>query len=345
MKKMSRVILLLLAIFTTLNCTFAYFTSSSKTINKINTKGYEIRIDANGGIFDSKSVVVSKNSTDLPIPKRTGYSFSGYSNSATGEVLYSNNITNIDSINNNQIYAKWNANSYVVDVNPIIDGTAYNSGLAGYTFDVWVNEVQVADDVIDWYQSVTYGNPVRVKTNSITGRNTSYDKTFTVGAEQLNINPAWTINTYEGHFYLNGTHRLTTYNKYGSTISTPNTSASALGYDANFYYISGYTPWTTWTQPDYAVGFTINIAEYNCYASFGNAGSNNATYQNNKLINAGYNFCTVNSGWGAVECSGNYSKIMNLYNNVWNILPRSGNGYSIYKQISCDSGWSNVQRR
>ena len=345
MKKMSRVILLLLAIFTTLNCTFAYFNSSSTTISKINTKGYEISIDGNGGIFDSKSVVVSKNTTDLPIPKRTGYTFAGYSNSSNGEILYSNKITNIDSINNNQIYAQWSINSYTVDVNPVIEGTTYNSGVAGYTFDVWVNDILVADDVIDWCQSVAFGNTVRIKTNAITGRSTSYDKTFTVGAEQLNINPTWTINTYEGHFYLNGTHRLTTYNKYGSTISTPNTSASALGYDSNFYYISGYSAWTTWTQPDYAVGFTINIAEYNCTASFGSAGASNTTAQNKKLISAGYNYCTVNSGWGAIECTGNYSKVISLYNTAWNILPRSGSGYSIYKQISCDSGWSNVQRR
>src|SRR5574344_1520706 len=147
MKKMSRVILLLLAIFTTLNCTFAYFNSSTTTISKINTKGYEISIDGNGGIFDSKSVVVSKNTTDLPIPKRTGYTFAGYSNSSNGEILYSNKITNIDSIN--QIYAQWSINSYTVDVNPVIEGTTYNSGVAGYTFDVWVNDILVADDVID----------------------------------------------------------------------------------------------------------------------------------------------------------------------------------------------------
>ena len=133
-------------------------------------------------------------------------------------------------------------------------------------------------------------------------------------------------------------------NLFAQAISTPNTNASQLGYDANFYYISGYTPWTSWYQPEYAVGFTINISEYNCGASFGSAGNSNASYQLTKLRNAGYDFCSL-TDWGSVWCSGNYSKVMNLYNNAWSILPRSGNGYSIYKQISCDSGWSNVQRR
>lgn len=34
-----------------------------------------------------------------------------------------------------------------------------------------------------------------------------------------------------------------------------------------------------------------------------------------------------------------------LYNKSWNILPKSWSGYSVYKQISCDSGWSTYKRR
>ena len=344
MKKTSKILILLLAIFTTLNTTFAYFSSSSNIVSRFNTKSYEININGNDGIFGSSSVVVSKDSTTLPTPTRLGYTFKGYSDKQNGEIIYSTNINNMNEINNLNIYAVWEINSYIVDVNPVIDGIAYNSGLSGFTFDVWVDEKLVADDVIDWYQSVAYDSSVRVKTNSVTGRNTSYDKTFVIGTSSMSIEPTWSTNTYEGHFYLNGVHRLTTYNKYGSTISTPNTSASALGYDSNFYYISGYTPWTTWIQPDYAVGFTINMSEYNCTASFGSVSSSNADAQLLKIKNAGYGFCR-NAGWGAVECTSNYSNVIALYNNAWNFLPRSGSGYSIYKQIGCDSGWSTYSRR
>lgn len=418
MKKIIRVLPFIIAIFVTVMVTHAYY-STTKTLPSIfKTDGYVFKLNAGGGTFSSSDkVVVLNGKTTLPTPTRSGYTFLGYSNSSNGNVDYSISVNDVKRIDDKEIYAKWqvntytisynlnggtisgnktnynveesftlptptksgstflgwtgsnsssaqatvtipkgttgnlsynanwSTNSYTVDVNPVIDGTAYNSGLSGYTFDVWVDGTLVADDVIDWCQNVLYGSKVRVKANGLTGRNTSYDQTFTVGTSPVEIKPSWTTNIYEAHFYLNGTHRLTTYNKYGAYISTPNTSASALGYDGNFYYISSYTPWETWYQPDKAVGFTINISEYNCTVSLGSAGSNNANYQLQKVQAQGYNFCYVDSSWGALVCTANYSRAMGLYNNAWNFLPRSGNGYSIYKQVSCDSGWSTYARR
>lgn len=418
MKKIIRVLPFIIAIFVTVMVTHAYY-STTKTLPSIfKTDGYVFKLNAGGGTFSSSDkVVVLNGKTTLPTPTRNGYTFLGYSNSSNGNVDYSISVNDFKSIDDKEIYAKWqvntytisynlnggtisgnktnynveesfnlptptktgsiflgwtgsnsssaqatvtipkgttgnlsynanwSTNSYTVDVNPVIDGTAYNSGLSGYTFDVWVDGTLVADDVIDWCQNVLYRSKVRVKANGLTGRNTSYDQTFTVGTSSIEIKPSWTTNTYEAHFYLNGTHRLTTYNKYGAYISTPNTSASALGYDGNFYYISSYTPWETWYQPDKAVGFTINISEYNCTVSLGSAGSNNANYQLQKVQAQGYNFCYVDSSWSALVCTANYSRAMGLYNNAWNFLPRSGNGYSIYKQVSCDSGWSTYARR
>lgn len=408
---------IILSIFCSLGITFAYFKSSTDLTSIFKTKSYSIKINGTGGTFSGDNVTIIGGKTTLPTPIRDGYQFLGYSNNQNENADYSVDINDINQINNKEIYAKWqintysisydlnggtisgekstynveedftlptpsktgysfigwtcsngntkqmtvtvpkgttgnlnyvanwSANSYLVDVNPIIDGVTYNGGLSGYTFDVWINGTLVADDVIDWCQNVSYGSTVRVKANSLIGRSTNFDETVTVGTSTININPTWTTNTYESHFYLDGVHRLTTYNLYGAYISTPDTSASALGYDSNFYYLSGFTPWTTWYQPDYAVGFTINISEYNCQVSLGSSGTNNANYQLQKVKAAGYNFCSVDSGWGALVCNANYSTAMNLYNNAWNILPRSGNGYSIYKQISCDSGWSTYARR
>lgn len=409
-------IAIILSIFCSLGITFAYFKSSTDLISVFKTRNYSIKLNGLGGTFSGDNVTIINGKTTLPTPLKNGYQFLGYSNNQNGNTDYSVNISDINQINNKEIYAKWqiktysisynlnggtisgekstynveedftlpiptrtgfsflgwtgsngninqtnviiqkgttgnlnyianwSANSYLVDVNPIIDGVTYNGGLSGYTFDVWINGTLVADDVIDFCQNIAYGSAIRVKTNEGTGANTNYDQTFTVGIDGLNINPTWYFNSYESHFYLDGVHRLTTVNKYGSYISTPNTNAGALGYDSNFYYLSGFTPWSTWYQPNYAVGFTINISEYNCASSFGSAGSSNSSYQLNKLRTAGYDFCSL-TNWGSVECTGNYSKVMGLYNNVWNILPKSGNGFSIYKQISCDSGWSTYQRR
>lgn len=342
MKKLLKLSVILIALFTTISFTSAYFNTSTNTISRFNTKGYEIKINANGGIF-SNSSVVQHNSIDIPIPTRVGYSFSGYSNTQNGSIDYLITRINIDDINTNGIFAIWSKNSYIVDINPVIDGTTYNAGLSGFTFDVWIDGILVADDVVDWYQSVNYGSVLRVKTNNAIGRNTYYDQTITIGTNTANLNPTWTTNSYQSDFYLNGGYITSTYNKYGATISTPSLSATSLGYNSNFYYLNGFTPWTSWTQPDYTVGFSINIVEYNCLATFGTRSVYNANAQLVKLKNAGYNICYV-SGSGVV-CYAPYSSVIAVYNDAWNILPRSGNGYSIYKSINCDSGWGMEQKR
>lgn len=411
-------IAIILSIFCSLGITFAYFKSSTDLTSIFKTKSYSIKINGTGGTFSGDNVTIIGGKTTLPTPIRDGYQFLGYSNNQNENADYSVDINDINQINNKEIYAKWqintysisydlnggtisgekstynveedftlptpsktgysfigwtgsngntkqmtvtvpkgttgnlnyvanwSANSYLVDVNPIIDGVTYNGGLSGYTFDVWINGTLVADDVIDWCQNVSYGSTVRVKTNSLIGRSTNFDETVTVGTSTININPTWTTNTYESHFYLDGVHRLTTYNLYGAYISTPDTSASALGYDSNFYYLSGFTPWTTWYQPDYAVGFTINISERTCRATFGTLSNTNANYQQTKFHNAGYSNCNINpSNTKEVVCSGTYSNVLSAYNSAWNILPYSGNGFSRYKDMSCDSGWSTYATR
>ena len=311
---------------------------------KWKVKNYTISYELNGGaISGNKTSYNIEETFTLATPSKVGSSFTGWtgSNGNIAELLV--NVPKGTTGNLNYV-ANWGLNSYPVDVNPIIDGTTYNGGLDGYTFNVWVNDKLVAENVIDWYQNVEFGSRVRVKTNDSAGANTNYDQTFTVGIDGLNINPTWYFNNYEAHFYLDGVHRLTTVNKYGSYISTPNTTANDLGYNGNFYYISGYTPWSTWYQPNYAVGFTINISEYNCSASFGSVSQSNAKAQLAKIKKAGYDFCEV-TDWNSIWCTTNYSKAMELYNKAWNILPKSGSGYSVYKQISCDSGWSTYKRR
>ena len=336
MKKIIKIFLLSISLFTTISVTSAFFETGTNIINVFNTRGYEVKINANGGTFDNTISVIGTN-VILPTPSRSGYTFLGYSNNSNGSIDYNAGGNNIDNINVNGIYAVWSVNSYSVDINPVIDGVAYNSGLSGFTFDVWIDGVLVADDVVDWYQNVNYGSTLRVKTNNATGRNTSYDQTLTIDTSAISLNPTWTTNTYQSDFYLNGGYITSTYNTYGSTISTPNLSASSLGYNSYFYYLSGYTPWISWIQPEYTVGFTINIAEYNCLATFGTRSVANANAQLTKLQNAGYNICYV-SGSGVV-CYSNYSAVNQVYNNGWNILPSSGSGYSIYKSMSCDSGY------
>lgn len=266
MKKTVRILIFVIALFLVINKSLAYYNTSDSITGVFTARDYKITLNSNNGVYDTNSITIKNNSTTLPIPKKDGYTFLGYSTSSNGNVNYSTNIENVDLINNNNLYAKWetisysinydlnggnlsnqktsytieesftlptptkngysftgwtgsngtilqssvtipkgtinnlnykanwSANSYNVDVNPIIDGTAYNSGLSGYTFDVWINGILVGDDVIDFCQNVEYGSSVRVKTNSLTGRSTNYDKTIVVGTDSNILSPSWIDN-------------------------------------------------------------------------------------------------------------------------------------------------------
>lgn len=57
-----------------------------------------------------------------------------------------------------------------VDVNPVIDGVQQNSGVSGFTFDVYQNGSLIADNVQDYYNaSFTLGSTIRVQANDVSG--------------------------------------------------------------------------------------------------------------------------------------------------------------------------------
>ena len=57
-----------------------------------------------------------------------------------------------------------------VDVNPVIDGVQQNSGVSGFTFDVYQDGSLIADNVQDYYNaSFTLGSTIRVQANDVSG--------------------------------------------------------------------------------------------------------------------------------------------------------------------------------
>ncbi len=166
-------------------------------------------------------------------------------------------------------------------------------------------------------------------------------------SEVVNINNGeyiakWNTNKFPSNFYYKEYYIITTYNNYNELVSKPSINASNLGLDTRFYYIDNYYDTDGWIQKDYPMRFNISAKGYNCTSSFGSASGRNAEQQLAKVKAAGYNNCYLTS-WNSIECISNgYPE---LYYNIWNILPRSGAGFSIYKQISCDSGYSTYETR
>lgn len=85
------------------------------------------------------------------------------------------------------------------DVNPVIDGTEYASGLSGFTFDVYKAGTLVKDNVTDAAESgIVEGTAIRVVANNTTGyslSNGDQSKNI-VGNGTIYFAPAWNKNTY-----------------------------------------------------------------------------------------------------------------------------------------------------
>src|SRR5574344_215029 len=105
MKKIVKLIILALALFTTIKVTYAYFTTSTDSVNVFNARSYSIIFNGNGGTFKKyTSNIKNGKITNVPTPTRNGYTFRGYSNTPNGIINYSSLSININDISNNEIY-------------------------------------------------------------------------------------------------------------------------------------------------------------------------------------------------------------------------------------------------
>lgn len=414
MKKIIRILPFIIAIFVTVMVTHAYY-STTKTLPSIfKTDGYVFKLNAGGGTFSSSDkVVVLNGKTTLPTPTRNGYTFLGYSNSSNGNVDYSISVNDVKSIDDKEIYAKWqvntytisynlnggtisgnktnynveesftlptptrngytflgwtgsnsssaqatvtipkgttgnlsynanwSTNSYTVDVNPVINGTAYNSGLSGYTFDVWVDGTLVADNVIDWCQNVSYGSTVRVKTNSHDGMSTTYDETITVGTSGANISPNWSKNYYTASYFINGNLYTTSLVGYGNALPVHAVSLN---------------PWEVWdgwnnipsSMPSSDVRIDGYYHEANCYVWAGHPKAQNGYNIMTQVVKAARNdFTGVTGPYESTSIQGVALWTMHTdsslkYSQVMSKLPTSMNRYYwwSYAEVHCDNGYA-----
>ena len=406
-------LILLIAIIMKVEVNALYMTNS-QIENKFKTESYYIKLNGNGGIFSKQNqIIVFKKHMTLPTPTKVGYKFSHYSSS---DCDYLNEIEDVNSINNKELFAKWKLEKYQImydlngghcddllreytvedefvlpipqkddskfigwttkdDMNPnkeikilkgttgdlyfkanwqepkynvkvisVIDNINYSLGNEYYTYNVWINDELIKENIYFFEEEIEKGSTIRIQTNSKEGIETNYDKTIVIENDYI-FYPEWKINSYESKFYVGDQLAGVTINKYGAKVGTPYINLENFGYSNYFFYVGGFTPRETWYQKAYTLYFDTNIEQFPCMTSFGSASLNNAYQQLAILQQNGITYCGVNPSWNAVECNGNSMKILDLYNKVWNILPYSGNGFSRYKQMSCNSGYSTYYNR
>ena len=161
-----------------------------------NIINYSISYNLNGGSISGQPTSYNINSNiTLPTPTRTGYTFTGWT--GTGLSSATQNVTISNGTGNRSYIANWTPNVYyTVDINSIIQNVAYDSGLSGFTFSVWLDGTLVGDHVTDYYNSsLTYGQKLRVYVYDRDGYSvTSFtDNTWTI-TSSFNINPTWYDN-------------------------------------------------------------------------------------------------------------------------------------------------------
>ena len=174
--------------------------NNSVLIDEINNKeitplweliNYNISYDLDGGVLNN--MINTYNIEDnfvLDKPNKTGYKFIGWTGS-NGDVPEENIIIN------NMIGDKYYKANYIVDkckinINSIIQDIKYNDGLSGFTFDVYINDELIEDDVIDYEDSVNYNSKIRIVMNDREGYNIKSikDNTFII-KNNMNIELSW----------------------------------------------------------------------------------------------------------------------------------------------------------
>ena len=249
---------------------------------------YSIGYNLNGGSISGQktSYNVTTESFTLPTPTRTGYTFTGWTESNGSTPQKSVTIAK-GSTGNKSYTANWQANAYTLTVNPNggnINGTTsakslspplyYNGGnwwnlngekpsRTGYTFE-------------GWYTSTEGGTKIYNTDGTCTNEGTYWKNNSYVHTGNLSVYAHWKANTYTitskyFYYYQNNTWKQfdtkTEQRTYGSSFAPHNVN-SPTGYHAGNNY--GY------------------YTEKSEYLGDGTVGTNNITVNQNIIVHIHY---------------------------------------------------------
>ena len=159
---------------------------------------HTLTANANGGVIEAtaettatKEIIYYETYGMLPNVSRVGYTFAGWNTKAdgTGETITSETI--VSFLSDQEIYAQWTINQYNLNVYSSVNGNQSTTGHAGFTFDVYVDNSLVADDVITYNSQINYNSQVRVELNAKTNYSV-IDNTIQANiTSDTDLIPAW----------------------------------------------------------------------------------------------------------------------------------------------------------
>lgn len=287
MKKILSLILVISALFLSLNETLAYYNTSDTVNNSFSSKKYAISINANGGSFDNVEIVVKNNKTTLPTPARSGYTFSGYSIVDNGDVAYYTNINNVNELNGKKLYAKWNTITYSISYN--LNGGSISSQPTNYNIE---QTITLPTPTRNGYTFTGWtGTGVGSAKKNVTISNGIGDRSYTAN---------WSKNYYTVNYYVNGNLWTQRSVGYGDTLENIN-AQSVLDI---YHTFNGWDGWIN-NMPSNNVDLYANITESYCRLVTGHGPYGNASALLNVFRQAGWSGTIIE----APTAPGNYMVI------------------------------------
>lgn len=140
-------------------------------------------------------------------------------------------------IGDRNFIANWQANTYYLDVNGLLDGKS-SSNITGYgTFDVYINGILTAQGVSDYYAQHPYGTTYEIKNivqsvgHTYVGLSHGVLKS-TIGASNVGVGLSFNTNTYKVVYNSNGGSGITSTSthKYGEAKNLTANRFTRTGY-------------------------------------------------------------------------------------------------------------------
>ena len=187
---------------------------------------FSVTFVSQGGSAVNSMVVTKGNSIGtLPTSTKTGYTLNGwYTEENGGTKIDETEVINDDIT----YYAHWNINQYNLKVNSSVNGNKSTTGHNGFTFDVYVNNALVANDVITYNSKINYNTPVKVILNEKTNYTVidgTIEETVTSDTELV---PAWITSSNIGTQFKYGNLTLIVITE-GKTWENAEAYAQSLG--------------------------------------------------------------------------------------------------------------------
>lgn len=231
---------------------------------------YTVTYNANGGsgtMETDKATYGAGYVTKANAFSRTGYTFVGWNEKADGTGTdwtswigkswtwtYTKNIT---------LYAQWTKNSYYLDLNGVLDDKSAGN-ITGYgTADIYVDGVQKANDVTDFYQKIPYGSKYEIKDIKVVTGHTyvgvhSGSITGTIGTSNVGVVLEFKTNKYTVTFDKNngtGTMKDQTFT-YGVKQALTVNAFSRTGYTFTGWNTKADGSGTTYTDKQEVTSLT-----------------------------------------------------------------------------------------